>query len=846
VPRRLFALLRLSLGFVGLTVSIVFLAAYLGLVPDRTSAVLAGRKSLAESLAIACSAAVQRDDVDSARATIQEIAAPNRNPDLLSVGLRKGGDDGELLVEVGDHRGQWQTDLAAAPPGSETRVTIMRAPAIAKDNPAASDKPWGQLELRFEPVVPAGAGAFLHDPVLRLAGFVAAVGLFVYLLYLWRLFRKLFAFEASGAIPRRVRSTMNTLSEGVLIVDKSQRIVLANESFGKIAGQSPDELRGRKVDELPWLQPQAPQADSDTPYPWDQALNGVSPSGVLLGLQTGAVRPRKLSINSSPIIGHDGDCRGALATFDNLTLIEKKNAHLRKLMEGLKQSRAEIRRKNQRLKAFATLDPLTGCLNRRAFFEEFEVRWQAALRYGYPLSCVMVDLDHFKSINDHYGHSTGDQVLRHLAETLRDVTAKRGPICRFGGEEFCILLPYLDLDQATELAEKVRQEVAARKCGDITLTASLGVSAASLGATEPAVLLDQADQALYAAKRGGRNRVFRRDELPDDAPLGPREEHDANVPPIPFPAVAALFAALAQRYPDTADHSRRVADWCVAAADGMLSQRETYVLEVAALLHDIGKLGVPDAVLLKPGPLTGEEWAVIRGHEAAAEDVIAAAFTSPELIDIVRHHHRWYQGDPHDPDGPAGEELSFGARLLAIADAYDAMVSNRVYRKGRTREEAFAELHRCAGRQFDPNLVERFIGTVLAREARAPAPVLSAVPRAAVLKIGPQIERLAAALDTGDVRTLAAIAGRLRATARATHLDSLAALATLLEENATVSEPQSERLGQLSRSLLDLYRSAYRSYLPPRGTSCVEQWSDQTAPPPPPPPTVQGVPVAIG
>jgi diguanylate cyclase (GGDEF)-like protein len=776
---------------------------------------------------------VQREDVESARTVIQEIA--RRNPELLSVGLRKGNDDGELQVEVGDHRGHWLADLAAAPSGSETKVAIMRGPALAKENPVAPGKvpAWGQLELRFEPVEAAGTWAFLHSPVVRLAGFVALVGLFAYMLYLWRLFRKLFRFQASGAVPQRVRSTMDTLNEGVLIVDKSQRIVLANESFARIAGRSADELRGRKVGELPWLQPET--AAPATSYPWEEALNGSTPAGVMLGLQTGGIRPRKLSINSSPIIGQDGKCRGALATFDNLTLIERKNAHLRKLMEGLKQSRAEIRSKNQRLKAFATLDPLTGCLNRRAFFDEFETRWQAALRYNYPLSCLMVDLDHFKSINDHYGHSTGDRVLRHLAEILRDVTKKRGRICRYGGEEFCILVPFVDLDEATALAEELRREIAARKCGDITLTASLGAAALSLGATEPAVLLDQADQALYAAKRGGRNRVARRDELPDDAPIGPREEQDANVPPIPFPAVAALFAALAHRYPDTADHSRRVADWVSAAAEGLLSQRECYVLEVAALLHDIGKLGVPDAVLLKPGPLTAEEWAAIRAHGAAAEEIISAAFTSPELIDIVRHHHRWYQGDPQDPDGPAGEDVPFGARLLAIADAYDAMISDRVYRKGRSREEAFAELHRCAGKQFDPNLVERFIGTVLARDTIGPAPVLLAVPRGAILKMGPQVEKLAAALDSGDVRSLTAIAGRLRATARAAHLDSLAALATLLEENATVSNPQPERLRQLARSLLDLYRSAYQSYLPRGGTSCVEQWADLLASAPPPP-----------
>ena len=201
----------------------------------------------------------------------------------------------------------------------------------------------------------------------------------------------------------------------------------------------------------------------------------------------------------------------------------------------------------------------------------------------------------------------------------------------------------------------------------------------SLGAPGPRDLLNQADLALYASKNSGRNRVLawepamRHDGKDSaNAPHLPPRDHQSAGLRIPFHAVAALVSALGFRHADTAEHSRRVADLCVAAANGLLSQCESYVLEVAGLLHDIGKLGVPDVVLLKPGPLNEQEWKIIRTHEGMGEAIINSAFSCDELTEIVCKHHCWFGGSKHDPSLPRGAEIPLGARLLCIADAYDS------------------------------------------------------------------------------------------------------------------------------------------------------------------------------
>jgi diguanylate cyclase (GGDEF)-like protein/PAS domain S-box-containing protein len=833
---------RISIGLACLALTVLFAAGFLGSVPDHESALLQGRKELCEAIAIHCSAAAQRNDLSFITETLGTIV--RRDPAIVSAAVHDA--NGKLIVEAGH-------------PSANDRSPIEDCSLVSQDGTRGDspfsdrgtrklksemvhvpifvgEKLWGTVEFQFGQGTSTGIQAWLANRLVRLGIFLAVAGFAAYFLYVQKKLGKLQADRVQG-VPQRIRDTLNTLAEGVLIVDKDERIALANEAFANFIDQSPADLEGRRASDLPWAAAEADQGSEE--YPWAQALwDGSAQTGRVLALRTANKRVCKLLVNSTPILAEDGSRQGVLATFDDLTPIKQRNTQLRRMLRRRKRARAQIRRQNQELKTLAARDPLTSCLNRRSFFAEFENQWTAALRYQHALSCVMLDVDHFKSINDRHGHRVGDQVLQQVAERLRAAVREGDLVCRYGGEEFCILLPDTNLAEAGEAAERFRHEIAALVCGDVRITASLGVSSSGLGAQEPCDLLDQADRALYAAKRAGRNRVLRWDQVSGHQDKGPKGDADnggsdgrsleANADPvnkrrndltpvaepetpISFHAVTALVSALAYRSREAAEHSRRVADLCVAVARRLLPLSQCYLLEVAALLHDIGKLGVPDAILSKPGPLTEEEWKVIRSHEQMGEQIIMAAFTSGDLRDTVRYRNCWYAGRPDHPLLPTGQAIPLGARILAIADAFDAMVSDRMYRKGRSRQEAFAELRRCAGDQFDPDLVERFIDILSAHE-NCGAPALLVSKRTA-LQIGMQIEKIANAADAHDLDTLRLMAGRIRADAGEHGIESIAQVAAQVEESAEAGSDW-EILTPLTLNLLDLCRSTYVSYLP--------------------------------
>ncbi|MFP4106059.1 MAG: diguanylate cyclase [Phycisphaerae bacterium] len=798
--KRISAATRISIGLVGLTISALLTAQMVGLLPDPNKEILDGRKKLCETVAVGCALAVKKDDRQTVEDTIASVV--QRNDDVLSAAVRDTS--GTVIIEAGPHSGQWEPMQEDSASPVQAQIPIFK-----------NGQRWATVELRFARLSSGAWWSFLDNPVTRLLLFVGVLAFIAYMLYLRKVLQHL---DPSSVIPDRVKAVLNTLAEGVLILDRHQRIVLANKTFSAAIGAVPQEMQGRKAESLPWMVDKE-GADAET---WQKALLGNTVrTGVALKLARKDGGVRSFMVNSAPITAPDGTSRGVLATFDDVTSIEEKNVELQQMLSLLKDSRDEVDRQNRQLQVLAHHDPLTGLLNRRAFFEQAENRWSEAKRHGYDIACIMVDIDHFKEVNDYHGHAMGDNVLKVVANAIKERVRDGDIVCRYGGEEFCVLLSHATCEEAAVAGERFRTGVEGARCGDLQVTASLGVCSTNCGGDDLQDLIGKADAALYFAKDMGRNQVRRWDLIPSSAELEGTHGCSAKLPgdsdqahtPIPLNAVHALLSALRHRDPETAGHSQRVGDLCVSAAEDLMPSRKVFTLEIAALLHDIGKLGVPDAILLKPGRLTEEEWEIMHNHDRMGVEIIESAFASPDLTNIVRHHHAWFGGNPAYPGLPEGEDIPLPARILSIADAFDAMVSDRPYRKAMSHEDAFEELRRCAGTQFDPDLVERFISTVLSdSRLRNQADEKNQGARQKLLQLSLEVERLACSLDARDLSTLSAIALSLVSKAQALNAPVVAQMAETIH-NTAAHEKDILSLVSLTNDLMKHCRKAQQQCL---------------------------------
>jgi len=357
-----------------------------------------------------------------------------------------------------------------------------------------------------------------------------------------------------------------------------------------------------------------------------------------------------------------------------------------------------------RLTELAATDPLTGLANHRAFHDRLAQEVARARREDVPLSVLVLDIDHFKAVNDAHGHHAGDRVLIELARRLLRTVRAEDMVARIGGEEFAVLLPGADERQARTLAERVGRIVRTEAFPGIgRLTISGGVCELSR-ARDQEELLRLADGALYWAKANGRDvAVVYSPEVVEA--LSAEERAEKLLRDRALAALGALAKAVDAKDHTTREHSERVAELAVALADGLgWPLADVMRLREAGLLHDVGKIGVPDHILSKPGPLTDEEFAQIMLHAPLGARIVAEVLDD-EQVDWVRHHHERWDGGGY-PDGVRGEDISPGARILALADAFDAMTAERPYREGMDLTQALAECRDKAGRQFAPEVVE--------------------------------------------------------------------------------------------------------------------------------------------
>ncbi|MCC6626966.1 MAG: diguanylate cyclase [Chloroflexi bacterium] len=358
----------------------------------------------------------------------------------------------------------------------------------------------------------------------------------------------------------------------------------------------------------------------------------------------------------------------------------------------------------------ADTDPVTGLFNHRYMQDAIEQEIHRSSRSRRPFAVMMMDLDNFKVFNDTYGHPAGDQLLRDWGKTLTAVCRKTDSVGRYGGDEFIVLLPETNAEQAGALADRVSRaasELTQRRGGAVQVSFSIGIAVYPYDSAVRQELIKAADRALYEAKHqgGGRARV-----AAGGASIASRRADEG-----PLAHLESLVDAADARTGFSRDHAELSARYAALLARALaLPEDEQRAVRIAGLLHDVGNIGIPGELLAREGPLTADERAIVQQHVILSEMLIGKVPYLDAVLAAVLHHHERWDGQGY-PRGLAGDDIPLLGRLLAIAGAYAAMAAPRPYRPPLSRAAAVAELERSAGSQFDPALVATFVQALVAQ-----------------------------------------------------------------------------------------------------------------------------------
>jgi diguanylate cyclase (GGDEF)-like protein/putative nucleotidyltransferase with HDIG domain len=411
----------------------------------------------------------------------------------------------------------------------------------------------------------------------------------------------------------------------------------------------------------------------------------------------------------------------------------------------------------QRAQEQAITDGLTGVKTHRFFMEALSSEWKRSSRAGRSFALVLMDLDRFKFVNDFYGHLEGDLVLQRVGQILETNCRRSDVVARYGGDEFVILMPETTMEQARQLSMKLRGWIASDPLlREKNISASFGIASYPLHGSAPQELIQVADASMYLSKHQGGNTVSTAEHIdPNEARRWKRDVLEAYLgvtlkrqfatgpdafeeiyqrlrqfsdslpategaepgclggpralPQSILDTVTSLAYAIDAKDQYTQGHSQKVSAYAALLAEALgMSESEVEEIRLGAVLHDVGKVGIPEQILNKSGPLNPEEWETMKSHVVYGGKLLEPLDALERIRQMVLHHHEFFDGSGY-PEALAGGNIPLGARIITIADSYDTITSDRSYKKGRTAQEALAEVERCANTQFDPELVSAFV-----------------------------------------------------------------------------------------------------------------------------------------
>jgi diguanylate cyclase (GGDEF)-like protein/PAS domain S-box-containing protein len=401
----------------------------------------------------------------------------------------------------------------------------------------------------------------------------------------------------------------------------------------------------------------------------------------------------------------------------------------------LERVNKELSRSNKKLNRLALKDPQTGLFNHKYLAEIMDSEFYRVKRYGGSLAIVIIDIDFFQSINDRYGYKFGDMILKQFAQQLRKMTRQYDIVIRYGGEEFIIVSSGANRAQALILAQRILDNIGIYNFGDkkneVKLKLSMSVVAYPEDRANKAVdLMKIAEHVLAIAKEDGGNRAY----SSADKKKGGKEAEERKTEEVNIlrqrleklhkqanqnliESIFAFAKTIELRDHYTGEHVEKTVKYATGIASALgLPRYDIDLIKQAAVLHDLGKVGISDKILMKKSKLNGKEMEEIKRHPGIAADILRPIHVLNAIIPFILHHHERWDGHGY-PDGLKGEDIPLGARIIAIADVYQALISNRPYRKAFPKRDAIKIIEEGAGKQFDPKIVDIFV-SIVKKEAR--------------------------------------------------------------------------------------------------------------------------------